>query len=152
MRKNLTSLRAIASAPDARQRRAEAYELFTGSREVSGLAPAFFTKLLTFFAPNMSCYIMDQFSALSINLLCGAELVDIYSYRSKPRGTSTYTVTRKNTSAEYETFCARIDQLTEIVNRDVGQTTKVTGSFVESLLFGKKQPWREYMDRFMRVS
>jgi hypothetical protein len=61
--------------------RIEAYERFRGAGAIAHLGPAFFTKLLFFFDtshatnPTGGCYIMDQWTARSVNLLTGHAIV-----------------------------------------------------------------------------
>jgi hypothetical protein len=54
--------------------RREAYLLFSGLRaenNLPGIGPAYFTKLIFFVRPTLGGYIMDQWTARSINLLYG---------------------------------------------------------------------------------
>jgi len=51
--------------------RAGAYNLFAGTNALPGLGPAYFTKLLFFFSPTKSNYIMDQWTTKSMMLLTG---------------------------------------------------------------------------------
>ena len=118
--------------------RGEAFDLFCGTNAIEGLAPAYFTKLITFFAPHLNGYILDQFTGLSINKLSAQEEQVVQMSGSW--------VNRKNTGAEYEAFCSRVDRLAEILNHGRPPTQHIDGYRVESLLFGKGQPWRDYID------
>lgn len=51
--------------------RCEAYRLFLGTGAIPGIGPAFFTKLIYFFSPTPDFYILDQWTAKSVNLLTG---------------------------------------------------------------------------------
>ena len=54
--------------------RRDAYNLFLNDNRVPGLGPAYFTKLLYFFSPEPTYYIMDQHTARSVNLLTGIRI------------------------------------------------------------------------------
>ena len=128
--------------------RSNAYNLFRNSGRVSGLGPAFFTKLLYFFDQTEAkqgnvktktgrCYIMDQWTARSVNLLTGQSLV-------KMAGTPPYiSVSNANTGDDYERFCAQIDA--------IATSLQCHGSVVEERLFswGGHRPgrWRQYVQR-----
>lgn len=133
--------------------RGDAYRLFLENKadkekNIGGLGPAFWTKLLFFFGPadaglpytpeSKNCYIMDQWTAKSINLLTGLHLVKIEG---------TY-VTPDNKCGNYQAFCEEIDQMAKILSEKRGEN--VTGEKVEEWLFSKgghnKWPWREYVD------
>jgi hypothetical protein len=108
-----------------------AYDLFCGGGEICGLGPSFFTKLLYFFSPEPSYYIMDQWTAKSINLLTGRQIVKL----------SDTSPTRENTGSEYNTFCEEVDA--------IAARTGCTGHEVEERLFsrgGRKQgDWRKHV-------
>lgn len=114
-----------------------AYQLFCDN-PVTGLGPSFFTKLLFFFSPEPNFYIMDQWTAKSVNLLTGKQIVKIY-------GTGRTSPTRSNVPENYEVFCAVIDAL--------GRHTNFTGDKVEEKLFSRGRTrgtnnigrWREYV-------
>lgn len=128
--------------------RSDAYNLFQNSGRVSGLGPAFFTKLLYFFDQTEAkkgnvktktgrCYIMDQWTARSVNLLTGQSLV-------KMAGTPpSISVSNANTGYDYERFCAQIDA--------IATSLQCHGSVVEERLFswGGRRPgrWRHYVQR-----
>jgi hypothetical protein len=95
------------------------------------LGPAFVTKLLYFFSPTLDHYIMDQWTAKSVNLLTGKELV---------RMSGDY-VSAANTEANYLTFCQAVDQ--------IGTLLKCSGDEAEQRIYsmGGKYPWpwRKYV-------
>jgi hypothetical protein len=103
---------------------------------VSYLGPSYFTKLLHFFDPSAQArrYIMDQWTAKSVNLLAGRTVVHLTS------GTPTPT---RNTGESYEAFCLVIDAIANALGQ--------TGEEVEQRLFssgGRKkdvQSWRAYV-------
>jgi len=96
-----------------------------------GLGPAFFTKLIFFMLPDPHGYIMDQWLGKSINLLAGKPVV-------KMDGEC---VSLRNTSANYEQFCAEVDCLATKLQLSPGAT--------EQALFSRggrhPEPWRLYV-------
>lgn len=111
--------------------REQEYNLFCGEGEISGLGPAYFTKLLYFFSPNRDRYIMDQWTTKPIILLTGKNLI-----RHSNQGP-----TRKNTGKNYELFCQVIDNLVYEINA-------TSGDEVEQRLFSvgsiRRQPRGEF--------
>lgn len=111
--------------------RREAFDLFCGEEQVKGLGPSYFTKLLYFFSPATDCYIMDQWTSKSINLLTGKSVVHIYD--SSP--------TRRNTGENYQAFCEEIDHLAQLLGQ--------TGDQIEQRLMSKggrnRAPWRAHV-------
>jgi hypothetical protein len=110
--------------------REQAYDLFCGEGAIPGLAPAFFTKLLYFFRPGKDCYIMDQWTSKSVNLLTGRPIVRL---AGSPH--------RSNTGDAYRLFCEIVDDLADRLQTD--------GSDIEERLFSKggrkKADWRAYV-------
>lgn len=109
--------------------RSSAYHLFSGSNRIKGLGPAFFTKLIYFFSPDpVDCYIMDQWTAKSINLLCNLKIV-------KMNGNF---VSSDNLGGNYQAFCEKIDCLAAHFG--------ISGEKMEEILFSKggrkAAPWR----------
>lgn len=89
-----------------RSNRALAYDGMSrtiASNEISGIAPAFFTKLIFFAAPKLNGYIMDQWTARSVNLVCQEPFIGI---------TKNGWVEPRNTPEIYEKFCHTVEQLT----------------------------------------
>lgn len=120
--------------------RADAYNaLAEVSRRLPGMGPAYFTKLLFFAAPTLHAYIMDQWTARSINLLSGAELV---------RLTSAKYVCKSNTAEIYVQFCEMIDDLARHRSNEDG--VRYSGADIETRLFstgGRNRiaPWRHHV-------
>jgi len=115
--------------------RKEAYELFQGLRKegkLTGMGPAYFTKLICFVNPKLNGYIMDQWTSKSINLLFENKLILLNSNGH---------VTDKNTAEIYEDFCCKIEQL--------GELLKLSPITLEENLFSngglKKGDWRQYV-------
>ena len=111
--------------------RSRAYDLFCGAGEVKGLGPSYFTKLLYFFSPALDFYIMDQWTAKSINLLTGVHVVRVYD--SSP--------TRENKGGNYQAFCEEVDHLAALLGQ--------TGDQIEQRLFSdggrRRAPWRAHV-------
>ena len=97
-----------------------------------GVGAPYFTKLLFFLRPKSDAYIMDQWTAKSVNLLTGQDVVKI-----SPAGW----VGPENSQERYEEFCCIVDELA----RRLG----CTGSEAEHALISKggRHPWkwREYV-------
>jgi hypothetical protein len=132
-------LRAIAQLRKSTTTRREAYALFEQLRTVKklpGVGPAYFTKLIFFLNPKLNGYILDQWTAKSVNLLFPPF---VHLTVGATRGTDT--VSNKNSADVYEKFCARLDQL--------GGTRG--GAEAERLLFSQARPtnshWRYYVRR-----
>ena len=117
----------------------DAYGKFYNLRmhnQMPGLGPAYYTKLIFFAHPNHDGFIMDQWTARSINLLLGKPLVKTTKY------STSQLVHDKNNSDVYAEFCDAIRKLTSLTGlRD----PKIT----EEALFsgGGKKPleWRTYV-------
>ena len=113
--------------------RIQAYNLFAlpAGNNVPGLGPAFFTKLLYFFSPEPSMYIMDQWTAKSVNLLNGQLLV-------KMNGNQVH---NQNKSGNYQAYCEDIDAIANVM--------QCPGQQIEEMLFsnGGHHPgaWRAYV-------
>jgi len=104
--------------------RRESYEVFADLRReqsLSGMGPAYFTKLIFFLMPRQSVhpvgYIMDQWVACSINLLAGRDIVltdanfrwaSVHKHRKLQ---STFVVSDLNDGAAYEDYCCHIERL-----------------------------------------
>lgn len=90
--------------------RQDAYSRFMHARnakQLKGMGPAFFTKLIYFLgkdAPERG-YIMDQWTALSANLLTGRKMVDLQ------RLNGGFRVSDKNDPHVYDDFCKFIENL-----------------------------------------
>jgi hypothetical protein len=113
--------------------RRDAYRAFQKA-EISGLGPAYFTKLIFFSCPHHSGYIMDQWTGKSINLLFG-------DGKSHPILFSGHWVSRSNSPETYEEFCVLVEHLAKKL--EVGPPK------AEEMIFssGGKNPgrWRQYV-------
>ena len=115
----------------------DAYESFA-KQQIPGLGPAYFTKLIYFFSEHKSWFIMDQWTAKSINLLFDRNMVLI---------SRCGWVTRDNTASHYKAYCHAVAQL--------GSELGETGEIIEQRLFSKggkaPAPWRAYVKRHWRL-
>lgn len=82
------------------------------ARAFPGVGAAYFTKLLFFMRPEPDAYIMDQWTAKSVNVLTGREVVRV------SRGGW---VVPDNDSGRYEEFCAIVDYLAERIGCSGGE-------------------------------
>ena len=118
---------------NGRLTRCQAYNLFSGTGAVKGLGPAFMTKLLYFFSPLPNNYIMDQWTAKSVNLLTGNWVV-----RMTPGGS----VHNQNKCGNYQAYCDELDSMAKLIGG-------VTGEQVEEMLMSQGKPalwpWRAHV-------
>ena len=129
--------------------RSEAYDEFAGLRnsgQLSGMGPAYFTKLIFFLMPEstMRGYIMDQWTARSVNLLSGKNLVRTKRYEVQVNGRlrTFETVSDQNTSRDYENFCVYLEELSQ------HSAINVPPEDLEQCLFSNgrgKGRWRTYV-------
>ena len=122
--------------------RKDAYSQFMQARQsknLPGMGPAFFTKLIYFLGEkaNSRGYIMDQWTALSANLLTGRQMVEMQRLKGAAR------VSDNNSSEVYEEFCNFIETLGKMLNESADKA--------EMRIFsvggrGSKQgEWRAYL-------
>jgi hypothetical protein len=111
--------------------RAEAYDLFSGHQAIAGLGPSYLTKLLYFFSPELTFYIMDQWTVKSVNLLTGEHICRIHG------AAPSYL----NTGRNYQAFCEVVDDLAVLHGS--------TGEEIEQRLFSSggipRAPWRQHV-------
>jgi hypothetical protein len=107
-----------------------------------GCGPAYYTKLLFFFGDG-NTYIMDQWTAKSIELLWMTN--DRISIRFNQG-----LVHKHNHSGIYEEFCCRIEQLTAVINNRLNLSYSAID--VEELIFSNGEyrgqirgQWRQYL-------
>lgn len=123
--------------------RMAAYEEFLKLRhakELPGMGPAYFTKIIFFSSPKHNGYIMDQWTGRSINLLLDTELVKLIQSIPRKNGNKVYMVSDKNDKNVYEKFCVAIETLAEQLEQ--------SPAFVEERLFSSgrgKGLWRNYV-------
>lgn len=111
--------------------RSAAYELFCGAEAIPGLGPSYFTKLLYFFSPEPSFYIMDQWTGKAVNLLTGRRIVRMTGDAPSPL----------NKPGNYQAYCEEVDAIAALEG--------TTGELVEERLFSQggrnPWPWRAYL-------
>lgn len=132
--------------------RKDAYEKFnvlrtTDDNKISGLGPAYFAKLMYFLNKREVCYIMDQWTALSVNLIgdqTGQHFIRTTFWGSKRKGPRGYSVSDTNSGEIYDRFCKAIELYGKKLKKDPHQ--------VEAALFSqgwinkqKPLPWRIYV-------
>lgn len=123
--------------------RTEAYDRFMSIRlnnHMKGMGPAFFTKLIFFLMHSQKNqgYIMDQWTATSVNLLSESCLVKLNKIKTKKSYFEI--VNDKNTSQDYENFCKFIEAIASNLKRSPIE--------VELAMFSEgrgKGGWRNYI-------
>lgn len=130
--------------------REEAYSAFhdlADSKSIPGLGPAYFTKLIYFLRyPDANetdvGFIMDQWTATSVNLLFGEKIVKM---NKAPSGKSY--VSARNTAVNYERFCRLIEY--------VAHQWHARAEHVEMTLFGRggkdRDSWRQHVLASLRA-
>lgn len=112
--------------------RKEAFDLFRQDGGISGLGPAYYTKLLYFFSPKLNHYIMDQWTAKAVNLLAGLPVV---------RMSGDY-VSGTNKGGNYLAFCREVEA--------IAKHLKCSGDQAEQRIYSMggryRWPWRKHVD------
>lgn len=121
----------------------DAYSQFhslTQAKKMKGCGPAYYTKLLMFLPPNgKRGIIMDQWTARSVNLLTGKEVVRMARNYGP---TKTYRVAKENDASVYQEFCRLVAELAKVLNCSIEET--------ELRLFSEgrgKGRWRNYLKK-----
>jgi hypothetical protein len=139
--------------------RGEAYDAFAELRaqgDLPGMGPAYFTKLIFFLMPRAGNskrpigYIMDQWTACSVNLLLddpSAIRTDaMYSWAGPTKIGSQYVVSDHNGAEQYEHFCQAVEALAAALQLPPEAT--------ELLLLSEggrnPLPWRGYVKQHRR--
>ncbi|HEY1838192.1 MAG TPA: hypothetical protein VGG36_11085 [Rhizomicrobium sp.] len=140
-------LSAVSRLRAGRLDRAEAFQIFQSLRNsdhLPGLGIAYFTKLMFFLNPGSHSYILDQWTAKSINLLFGPTVhlaLGQSPISSKPRKRDS--VSDRNNADAYALFCHRVEEIAKRLDWD--------GEEAERRLFSQKRPsdqhWRAYVQR-----
>lgn len=111
--------------------RVEAYGRFHDAA-VTGLGPAYYTKLIFFTRPEPDGFILDQWTGKSVSLLFIAPIVTI---------TAAGWVTRVNDALFYQRYCEAVEHLAAKLG--------VTGDVAEEMMFSRggkvKHAWRQYV-------
>ena len=135
--------------------RKDGYNAFINLRKdksLSGLGPAYFTKLLYFLPPPKSNgYIMDQWLGLSINLLTGSDIVKLnesITYEWKPPTVIpnfNSWVCDHNTADGFEKFCKAIEDLSKLMGPPWTPELVELALISEGGRGSKRQPWRDHV-------
>lgn len=143
---------------DGRFHRGEAYDAFAILRtqgDLPGMGPAYFTKLIFFLMPRERSkapagYIMDQWTACSVNLLLNdpsAIRTDaMYSWAGPEKLGSQYVVSDHNGADQYERFCQGIEALAA----DLRLSPEATELLLLSEGGRNPHPWRGYIKQHRR--
>ena len=102
---------------------------------IPGLATAYFTKLMYFMSMGKRCFVLDQWTARSANMLQRVSAPMIHLYYSS----SGAWVSRRNRGETYEAYCDLVEALAETVGKVPEQ--------VEQSMFagGGRHRWRRYV-------
>ena len=112
--------------------RDEAYKRFHSLVEngkLTHMGPAYFTKLIYFLEPKHNGYIMDQWTARSMNLLrksndCEIQLIP--TTKRKSDGFRNFRVNpTKNDVSIYRAFCEDLERLAEYLGKNPEKTEKL---------------------------
>jgi len=110
----------------------QSFSVLRKQNKIPGLGIGYYTKLICFLNPSSQGYILDQWTAKSINLLYETKIVDI---------NNAGWVTDKNDSNTYEEFCLKVEEL--------ARYWKIEPLEAELKMFSnggrKKGRWREYL-------
>lgn len=115
------------------QSRAEAFSEFQELRkrkQVNGLGIASYTKLICFLNPELNGYILDQWTAKSINLIFEDNIVKLYGQW----------VSEYNNDQTYERYCSAIDEIASRLNCSGIEVVERLSSFE-----GGSDAWLNYV-------
>jgi len=114
--------------------------------DLKGCGPAYFTKIMFFFSKKFNCFIMDQWTSRSINLLLGKNLIKLDNRVTVNK--KNYKDGLGNTGAVYEEFCNSVEFLCDEINKT---SRTISPEKTEQLIFSrggrsqKKAFWRGYL-------
>jgi len=112
--------------------------------DLKGCGPAYFTKIMFFFSKKFDCFIMDQWTSRSINLLLGKPLIKLDNQVTVNK--RKYKNGQGNTGDVYEEFCNAVESLCEKIKKT---SRSITPDETEQLIFSRggseKAFWREYL-------
>ncbi len=126
--------------------REEIYDIFA-NLNLFQCGPAYFTKLMFFTSYKAnSCFIMDQWTARSINLLIDDQYICMRNSKNPSPSKE------GNNGKKYNRFCLIIEDLSKKISK-IKKPLLITPSEVEQLLFsrgGKKDKleWRKYVQSY----
>ena len=115
------------------------------------MGPAYFTKLIYFLEPKHNGYIMDQWTARSMNLLRKSDEYEIHliptAWRKSNGSSKNFRNFRvdpkKNDVCIYRAFCEDLEQLAEYLNIDPEKTEKLI--FSKGGKVDKMGCWRRFV-------
>ena len=119
------------------------------SGKLKGMGPAFFTKLIFFLEPNHNGYIMDQWTARSMNLLRCDDNREIHLRRAGTRKNNNreyklfWVDPIKNNSAVYTDFCDDLECLARLLSKEPEETEKII--FSRGGRWNNLGCWRRYV-------
>ena len=96
--------------------------------KLTHMGPAYFTKLIYFLEPKHNGYIMDQWTARSMNLLRKSNECEIQlkpTTKRKSDGLRNFSVDKKNNVCIYRAFCEDLEHLAEYLNIESEETEKL---------------------------
>ena len=130
--------------------RDEAYKRFhclAKDKKLTHMGPAYFTKLIFFLESKHNGYIMDQWTARSMNLLRKSNKYKIhliYTTKRKSDGLRYFHVDpTNNNSCIYRAFCEDLEHLAEYLNIDSEETEKLI--FSRGGMLEKMGCWRRFV-------
>jgi hypothetical protein len=146
---------------------ADAYKAFyslQNKKEMKGVGPAFYTKLI-FFLGNGDGLIMDQWTSRSVNLLFDREVIRLNKGKKKSNGDHYYSVCKRNDERVYIIYNDAVSQLSEKLSSTIGIDigTSETEEFIFSFTTDRKKTkqlndeefyhatnWRRYVEEVHR--
>ena len=130
--------------------RDEAYKRFHSlvkNEKLTHMGPAYFTKLIYFLEPKHNGYIMDQWTARSMNLLRKSDEYEIQlisTTRRKSDGLRNFRVNPiENNVSNYSAFCEDLERLAEYLGRNPEETEKII--FSKGGRVNKMGCWRRFV-------
>jgi len=124
-----------------------AYSIFGDGNSIRGLGPAYFSKLISFFVSGDKFFIMDQWTARSVNLLLKSPVVDLLFQNSKSGARKNAAVSNKNDGPTYERFCSAIEFISIEYKEATGEYISPRDLEIKLFDTGGKSPgpWRSYL-------
>ena len=130
--------------------RDEAYKQFhclVKNGKLKGMGPAYFTKLIYFLEPTHNGYIMDQWTARSMNLLRSSDHCKIHliatNWTSNRKFRNFRVHSIKNDVAIYSAFCEDLEDLARFLDMTPDETEKQI--FSRGGRWENKGCWRRYV-------
>jgi len=123
------------------------FYVYHQAKIVKGLGPAFYTKLLYFLGKknNWSAYIMDQWTALSVNYIFADDIVKMNKIKHSNK--VIYTVSGENDYKIYSKFNHAVEKIAKELN-ELDRNLLVTPDEAEIMIFSEgrgKGLWRSHL-------